>query len=325
MPLVTPSSYREPPWPLRCRHVQTILPSYLRRGESVPYQREVFPTPDGGELWLDWSRVGGDKLLIVSHGLCGHTRRHYVLSLVKSFNSAGWDCLAWNYRFTGDSPANALKFTTNNSTNELAWVTDHALKTGGYKQLFYSGYSMGGNLTTLYFTREAASLPPQVVGGAVFCATTDLVASNESLNNFMGRVYTKHFVRQLVGKLREQADLLPPGISLEGAEKFNTFPQFDNRFTAPICGFKDAHDYYVTASACRHYDKLRVPLLMVQPRNDPFLAGDCFPVEEARRSKLLYLEMPKGGGHCGFITSGHKPWWPAQRALEFMRQITKPT
>lgn len=321
MPLVSPSSYHEPPWPLRCRHVQTILPSYCRRGEDVHYQRETFPTPDGDEFWLDWSRVGSDRLVIISHGLCGHTHRHYVLSLVKAFNAAGWDCLAWNYRVTGDSPGKILKFTTNNSTDELSWVTTHAIKKGGYRQVFLSGYSMGGNLTTLYFTRDGETLPPQVVGGVVFCATTDLVSCNESLNNFMGRVYARHFVKKLVRKLRARAELLPPEISLEGAEKFNTFPQFDNRFTAPLCGFKDAHDYYVTASACRYYDKLKVPLLMVQPRNDPFLKGDCFPVEEARRSSLLYLEMPRGGGHCGFITPGDGLWWPASRAIEFMRQI----
>ena len=323
MPLVSPSSYREPGWPLRCRHIQTILPSYFRHDASVPYQREVLPMPDGGdELWLDWSRVGSDKLLIVSHGLCGHSRRHYVLSLVRAFNAAGWDCLAWNYRGTGDSPCRALRFTTNNSTDELALVTAHALKAGGYKQLFYSGYSMGGNLTALYFTREAETLPSQVVGGAVFCATTDLVAGDAALGTLMGRVYARHFIKSLLVKLRAGASALPKGISLAGAEKFHSFSQFDDRFTAPLCGFKDAHDYYVTASACRHYAKLRVPLLMVQPQNDPFLAGESFPVEEAKRSKLLYLEMPRGGGHCGFITPGKAQWWPARRALEFMRQIT---
>ena len=322
MPLVSPSSYREPAWPLRCRHVQTILPSYFRHGESVRYQRENLPLPDGDELWLDWSRVGSDKLLIVSHGLCGHSRRHYVLSLAKAFNAAGWDCLAWNYRLTGDSPSKALKFTTNNSTDELALVTAHALKAGGYRQLFYSGYSMGGNLTALYFTREADRLPREVVGGAVFCATTDLVAGDAALGGFMGRVYARHFIRTLLQKLRERAALLPPEMSLADTGKLHSFSQFDDRFTAPLCGFRDAHDYYVTASACRHYAKLKVPLLMVQPRNDPFLAGGSYPVEEARRNPMLYLEMPDGGGHCGFITTGSQTWWPARRALEFMRQVT---
>jgi predicted alpha/beta-fold hydrolase len=317
MPLVEPSSYRAPFWPLSAGHVQTILPSYFRHEAEVPYEREVFATPDGDELLLDWSRVGGDRLVVISHGLCGHSRRHYVLSLVRAFNAAGWDCLAWNFRGTGGSPGRLLKFTTNNSSIELEWLTHHALETGNYRKVFYSGYSMGGNLSALYLSREADRLPPEVCGGAVFCATTDVAASNEMFHHSLGGRYTRHFLKDLIALIQRKAQEFPGRIDLTGIDGIRHFEDFDNRYTAPLTGFRDAMDYYTTASACRHFSKLRVPLLMVAPKNDPFLGGECYPVEEARRNPNLYLEMPESGGHCGFITLGRQLWWPARRAVEF--------
>ena len=173
MPIIEQSSYKAPPFPLCCSHVQTILPSYLRHVRLPEHwEREVFHTPDDDELLLDWARVGSDRLLIISHGLCGSSTRHYVLSLVHAFNKAGWDCLAWNFRGTGGSPGKKWKFTTHNSTDELDWLTRHALAVGHYRKIAYSGYSMGGNMSALYLTREAAQLPAEVCGGAVFCAVT---------------------------------------------------------------------------------------------------------------------------------------------------------
>ncbi len=324
MPLIEHSSYKSPPFPLCCSHIQTILPSYLRH-ETIPdnWEREQFHTPDDDILLLDWARVGSDKLLIISHGLCGSSRRHYVLSLVRAFNKAGWDCLAWNFRGTGGSPGTKLKYTTQNSTEELDWLTRYAIATHGYRHIAFSGYSMGGNLAALYLAREADTLPPEVCGGAVFCATTDILTSNKTFHTGMGKRYAKHFLKDMVAMIKRKAAEFPGQLNTDGIEKFTTFEEFDDRFTAPYLGLKDHEDYYRTASACHFFPRLKVPLLMVAPKNDPFLAGDCFPVEEAKRNPNLFLEMPASGGHCGFITLGKEDWWPARRAVEFLSQIVK--
>ena len=323
MPLIEQSSYKAPPFPLCCSHVQTILPSYLRH-VSIPkhWEREVFHTPDDDELLLDWSRVGSDRLLVISHGLCGSSTRHYVLSLVHAFNQAGWDCLAWNFRGTGGSPGKKLKFTTHNSTEELDWVTRHALAVGYYRKVAFSGFSMGGNLSALYLTREADRLPPEVCGGAVFCAVTDIRASNLTFLHGMGRLYVKSFLKDLVAMLKRKSADFPGELEVDGFEKFTTFEEFDDHFTAPYLGLSGREDFYRLASSCHYFPRLTVPLLMVAPKNDPFLAGECYPVEEARRNPNLFLEMPVSGGHCGFITL-HGEWWPARRAVEFLQNCVE--
>lgn len=325
MPLIEKSSYKAP-FLLGNAHVQTILPSYLRHEEDVEYDREPLDTPDDDVIQLDWSRVGSDKLLIINHGLCGHTHRHYVLSLVKAFNANGWDCLAWNYRGTGSSDISykQLKFTTNNSTDELGWVVNHAIKSSHYRKVALSGYSMGGNLVALYLSREAENIPSEVIGGAVFCAAIDLHGCTKSLDDPFNKIYTKHFLKKLINMVRIKHEQFPDKVDLSHINGIKTFHDYDNLYTAPLVGFRDADDYYTTASASRYLDRLRLPLLMVNPKNDPFLAGDCYPVEFAKKSPYLHLEIPASGGHCGFITTGHdRLWWPAQRALDFLTPLIK--
>ncbi len=321
MPFIDPSSYKAP-FLLRNRHLQTILPSYLRKCDnSVTYEREEYIAPDKEPILLDWSKAPGQtshKLLIINHGLCGHTRRHYVLSMVKAFNAIGWDVLAWNYRGTGPTPVHSPHFTTNDSTEQLKWVTEYAILKGKYKKVGYVGYSMGGNLCLLYLLREADNLPSEIIGSALFCAAIDLKNCAELFEEFPGRIYCGHFMKQLIDIAINLHKEFPDQVNIEGIEKVKSTFKFDDQITAPLLGLKDARAYYQKASACFILDKLTVPSLMVNPKNDPFLGGGSYPIETARKSKYLFLEIPDSGGHCGFITGGKDEWWPTRRAKEFL-------
>lgn len=326
MPFVTPSTYKAPLL-LGNRHLQTILPSYLRKCDnSVSYERETFIAPDHEPIFLDWSKAPGgkaDKLIIINHGLCGHTRRHYVLSMVKAFNDQGWDALAWNYRGTGPSPVQSAHFTTNDSTDQLKWVTEYAILKGKYKKVAFAGYSMGGNLCLLYLLREANNLPSEIIGSALFCAAIDLEGCSNVFKNFPGSAYCAHFAKKLVSVAMKLHQDHPEIINIEGLDKVKSTVEFDELVTAPLLGLKHAQDYWHKASACRLLDKLTIPSLMVNPQNDPFLEGECYPIDIAQKSQYLYLEIPKSGGHCGFITGGKAEWWPTRRAKEFLLPLAE--
>lgn len=325
MPLIEESSYNAP---LFCSnaHLQTVIPSFFRQEAPVDYERECFATPDGDCLYLDWARCGHqtEDLLIISHGLCGHTNRHYVLSLVRSFQALGIDCMAWNYRGTGQCPNRLLKMTTSNSTDELDWVTRHALQRGHYRRVYQAGYSMGANLCLLYLGREASSLPAEVVAGIAFCATIDLPVCSALMDTPPGLFYCRYFLKKLEKMLLAKKQQFPDHIDLDKMRQVRNFADFDNAYTAPIMGFRDAMDYWQTASAWCWLDKINVPVLMVQPLNDPFLGGECYPHEIARKSEAVFLETPRSGGHCGFMTPKGQEWWPAARAKQFVQEIVQP-
>ena len=68
MPVI-PSAYQSNPFYLFNGHLQTIIPSLLRRVPPISYRRERIFTPDGDFLDLDWSPAQGKALAIISHGL----------------------------------------------------------------------------------------------------------------------------------------------------------------------------------------------------------------------------------------------------------------
>ena len=98
------------------------------------------------------------------------------------------------------------------------------------------------------------------------------------------------------------SDAVSVVLVIQGYRKMRTFKDFDDRYTAPIHGFKNAEDYWRRCSCRPFLEKILIPTLLVNARNDPFLAEACHPVEEARANPNLHLETPETGGHVGFIS-----------------------
>jgi hypothetical protein len=82
--------------------------------------------------------------------------------------------------------------------------------------------------------------------------------------------------------------------------------EFDNLFTAPLHGFRDTDDYWSRASAKPHLARIRVPALVVNARNDPFIPAASLPRANEVGS-FVRLWQPAHGGHVGF-PSGRFPF-----------------
>ena len=106
-------------------------------------------------------------------------------------------------------------------------------------------------------------------------------------------------------------------VSLEGYDGIRDFRGFDERYTAPLHGFLNADDYWARSSANAHLRGIRVPALLVNAMDDPFLSEGCFPWAEAEASTWLHLEAPEHGGHVGFVSFGSESYWSERRATEF--------
>ncbi|MDA7649859.1 alpha/beta hydrolase, partial [bacterium] len=91
-------------------------------------------------------------------------------------------------------------------------------------------------------------------------------------------------------------------------------------FTAPLNGFLNAPDYWLRASSKPHLNAIQIPSLMIQAANDPFLPEPCFPRKIAKASKSLHLEIPRHGGHVGFVSRGSE-YWSETRCAEFLKEV----
>lgn len=306
-----------PPLHLRGGHLQTILPSVLRRVDDVVYERERIATPDGDFLDLDWSRSAGRDLVVISHGLEGNTSRAYVRGMVRAVRRAGWDALAWNYRGCSGEPNRLLRSYHSGASDDLAVVLDHVASLDRYDTVMLIGFSLGGNITLKYLGERGDAAHELVRAAVAFSVPTDLASSAHRLAERGNAIYMRRFMATLRGKMRAKAALFPPTLSLDGIDRVRTFLEFDDRYTAPIHGFRDGADYWARASSRPLIPGIRRPALLVNALDDPFLTPQCMPFEEARASEHFFFEAPAHGGHVGFMQSWSE-YWAERRALEFL-------
>lgn len=314
------SDYRAPFW-LRNGHVQSVWPSLFRRVVMPEPETQVLATPDNDELNLDWYRQGSDRLAILSHGLEGHSRRPYVLGLARALMREGWDVLAWNFRSCGGAMNHQPRFYHSGATEDLHTVVTHALGRG-YNNLCLSGFSMGGNLTLLYLAQLGEYADSRISSAVAYSVPADLAGSADVLALPSRRIYMRRFLQDLHGKMQIKAQNFPNLIDTNGFEHIRNFHQFDNRYTAPLHGFRDANDYWASCSALPRLKDIRVPSLIINAADDPFLSADCYPQSRDILGPCVQMEIPKWGGHVGFVERRKDgQYWSERRALSFLSNI----
>ncbi|SFR41813.1 hypothetical protein SAMN05216203_0121 [Marinobacter daqiaonensis] len=317
---VRTGDYQPPPW-LRNGHAQSIWPSLFRRVSLTEPTVEPIPTPDRDQLWLDWYRQGSDRVAVICHGLEGHSRRPYVLGLARALLAEGWDVLAWNFRSCGGVMNRQPRFYHSGATDDLSVVINHAL-CRGYRALAINGFSMGGNLTLQYLGEQGERVDSRIVGATAFSVPCDLAGSADVLAMPGRRIYMSRFLRDLEPKMAEKARRFPDLISMEGYGDIRSFHEFDGRYTAPLHGFASAEDYWRRSSSLFRLRDIRVPALVVNAADDPFLSADCFPRSPAVLGNHTTFEVPRHGGHVGFVQHRRDGWyWSERRAAGFLRVL----
>ena len=314
MPVLT-SRFRPPSF-LGNGHAQTILPVLLPRRIAIPFTRTRLELDDGDFLDLDWTRAGHGRLAILAHGLEGRSSQKYIRGMAETLHNARWDVLAWNFRGCGGEPNRLPRAYHSGDTADLAAVIAHAA--ADYPRIALIGFSLGGNVTLKYLGE--APPHPAIVAAAAISVPLDLASSARKLDRqWSNRAYLRRFLVPLIAKIEAKALSFPGELNTEGIRAIRSFQEFDDRYTAPLHGFRDAADYWKRASARQFLPRIAVPTLILTARNDPFLTDESLPFAEAEANPSLFLEVPESGGHVGFLdfARGTQPWFE-RRVAEFI-------
>ena len=298
-----------------------MYPTLFRSTPETDPTAERLETPDGDFLDIDWhySRTQECRgLAVVSHGLEGHSRKKYPLGMARQLSLNGWDVICLNFRCCSGEPNRLPRFYHPGVTDDLHQVLSHGLAKG-YKRAALVGFSMGGNQTLKYLGEDPHLVPAELQAAVVFSVPCRLDDAVVMMGRFSNRLYMKYFMDGLKKKIREKAVRFPDLIDTEGLEQMRTFEPFDDKYTAPLHGFENAADYYRRCSSAQFLESIRVPTLLVQARNDPFLPPTCYPLRAAEKNEYLFLEIPRFGGHVGF-TDGWREmsYWSEKRAAAFL-------
>lgn len=316
MPLVK-STY-DPSIIFRNYHVSTVYSATLRKA-PVAQQRERVTLQDGDFIDLDWScsEKETDKVLVVVHGLEGSASRPYVTGLAKYFIQNGWDVAAMNLRGCSGELNRRFRSYHAGATDDLQEVMEFILKKEKYEHIAFNGFSLGGNLMLKYLG-EKREIPKQLKAAVMVSVPCDLHGSLKQLQKKENYLYSKRFYYKLRDHLLLRAEQFPDQITKEEIDACDSLVDIDELYTSRAHDFENAVDYYEKNSSLQFLEKIKIPTLLINAKNDGFLSEACYPIEIAEKSEFLYLEMPEYGGHVGFIQK--KPeTYTEERALEFFK------
>jgi len=309
----------EPPFWLVGGHLQTIWPSFFRKVsvDVVPASGWI-PTPDADELAYDYYALRNPKgLVVLCHGLEGHAQRPYMLGMAAALLASGYEVLAWSYRGCGNRLNKLPIFYHSGATYDLQTVVAFA-ESLSTLPIYLVGFSLGGNLVMRWLGEQGASVPKAVRAAVAISVPLDLAAGSDYLTRPAARPYTHNFLKSLKAKVLAKAENFPGHFRLDLLPKTHNLRLFDDYFTAPLHGYKDANDYYAKASSLFVLSHIAVPTLLLQAANDPFLPATCYPEGPFPQ---LQLEITERGGHVGFTVKEQPYSYADQRVVQFFNAL----
>lgn len=322
-----PPTYAPPWWLGRGdfgAHWQTVYASKLGRPPVIAYQRERWDTmpygrPDGD--FIDIDRVAGrsdQPMLVVFHGLEGDSQSQYARNLMQEVVRRGWRGMVAHFRGCSGEINRLPRAYHSGDWPEIDWILRRARAEAPDQPLYVAAISLGGNATLKWAGElgdEAAKVATAV---AAISAPLDLTAAGDTLAYGFCKVYTARFLRTMkknsLAKLRRHPGIFREDVMLAA----RNLREFDNEVTAPLHGFKDTDDYWTRASAKPGLINVKVPALVLNALNDPFLPAAALPGKH-QVSPMVTLDFPAQGGHVGFVEGGFPgsgDWMP-RRVFHF--------
>ena len=296
------NDFRAPRW-LPGGHVQTIWPVFFSRrfdGSAPVFRRERWPTPDGDFIDVDWQGpAAAQPLLVLFHGLEGSSSSHYAQAFAAEAKARGWRFAVPHFRGCSGEINLAPRAYHSGDHEEVGWMLARfrVLHAG---PMVAVGISLGGNALLRYAEEAGESAAVRVAAIAAVSAPLDLAAGASAIGRGFGRqVYTRMFLRTMKRKAWVKLRQHPGLFDAAALRRARDLRGFDQVFTAPLHGFAGADDYYARASAKPQLARIRVPALVLNARNDPFLPASALP-GSAEVGAHVTLWQPRHGGHVGF-------------------------
>jgi predicted alpha/beta-fold hydrolase len=329
--VVTPVPPFEPHGLLKNGHAMTIAAAFWPRSFRMPTaENRLFRVDHESQLlgrchWQSGKHRDAPVLVIV-HGLEGSSGSNYVLGIAEMAFHRGYHVVRMNQRNCGGTETLTPTLYNSGMSGDYRAVLQELSNDDSFEQIFFAGYSMGGNLVTKMAGEYGDDVPRALRGVCVVCPALDLAACADALERPDNFFYQRHFVSGLMARYARKAKLFPQKYPRNNFQRVRTVRQFDDVITAPQFGFRDAQEYYEAVGAKRLIAQVRVPSLLITAKDDPFVPYESFLRARVAANPAIQFLTPEHGGHCGFISKhgGAQRFWAEQRIVDFCDEHRTP-
>ncbi len=321
-------------------HAQTIYPALFAPRPKVKLYRERWTTPDEDFLDLDFTfdpaasaathasatvsctASGGHPkgLIALFHGLEGSSGSHYAQATMQACIEQGWLGVVPHFRGCSGEDNRVLRTYHSGETRDIDFILRRLAERFPELPRYAIGVSLGGNALSKWLGEQGESATQWIRAAAAFCPPQDLHEGAKALSKGFNLVYMNGFLKTLKAKALTKLEKHPGLMNRKRIMASKNFFEFDDEVTAKVNGFADCYDYWEKSSCKNFLTRVRTPLLVVNPLNDPFLPPEAL-ARPGQVSRSVQLYYPKHGGHVGFLQGsfpGHLGWLP-HTALNFFK------
>ncbi|MCO1334349.1 hydrolase [Microbulbifer sp. OS29] len=309
------------------RHLQTIFGRFHRTKPWIVTHCRWYDTPDGDSLALHYPKPlrsdSGCPLVLILHGLGGSVGSTYVQGLMETLLEDHFQVAVMHFRGCGGIPNRLPRAYHSGDSDDPRWLINELKREFPLTPVLVVGFSLGGNVVLKLLGEDGES--GQVTAAVAVSAPMDLHACSRYINTGLSRFYERHLLNGLRLSLLHKAEdpqmaaALP---DLNCSSSFIDFRHFDDAFTAPLHGFRNVDDYYTRASSKPLLKDIRIPTLIINAVDDPFICPSAIPVR-AEVSSAVDLAVSEHGGHVGFVggSAWHPHYWLEKKIPDFLGSV----
>lgn len=317
-------------------HAQTIAAAFgfprrhELRDEPQRFEQRIIETEPGARLLLEcrWQAERRDApTLLLIHGLEGSSDSLYMRGTARKAYAAGFNVVSMNMRNCGGT--DHLNHTLYNSglTGDIhSVIADELAGREGFREIFVAGFSMSGNMVLKLAGDYGTDTPPALAGVVAVSPSIDLDGCASAMEMRENVIYRWRFMRSLRRRVRSKGQLHPTLYDTRRLNRVRTIRQFDERFTAPHGGYRDASDYYERASSFRVIQRIEIPTLILHADDDPLIPSAPFRDSSIAGNPNVLLVLTGSGGHVGFLGDAREDEdrrWAENRVVEFCRALAE--
>jgi predicted alpha/beta-fold hydrolase len=302
-------------------HTLTILGNFWPRDyDDAPYpiENRLVRTDEDTQVLVRTQRPLGEAIgeVVLLHGLEGSGEAGYIRSMAHAALDAGFIAHRFHMRTCGGTAHLCKTLYHGGLTGDLRVFLEQLAAEDRGLPLFVTGFSLGGNVS-LKLAGELGETN-LLAGVCTISTPIDLAACVRQLHRPENWIYERRFVKRM------RARLFSTGrYSREDLAAARSLYEIDDRITAPSFGFHGADHYYATQSSQNYLDRIRVPVLIVQAKDDIFVPFEIFGHTALASNPSLRLLVTEHGGHLGFLSRRGTRFWVDEVAIRFLKEVVK--